>query len=299
MGIKQGRAVFSARPSLSMHTGLPGLVCRITVILSLWEVFILRRFLFLCLPLVFLFAVSSATHARLLKESSRIALYSTEAEPGNRNSHPIKLAADQLSAALSRVRARSGETNEIIDLFSEKNREEAAELLAKELRRIDSDQELHLVSFRKVGTILSGSRNASGARVFIDNGRLNLIFGQIDLFYSEFRDPDRPVPPMGSRKRAASLKGRIIPAEGVTFVDGRNDWVALELVRVVSPPPGIAPAAMGGSGPPPGGKSPQVATQPRERSIEERFQILKNLRDKNLITEQDYVDKKREILDSL
>ena len=57
----------------------------------------------------------------------------------------------------------------------------------------------------------------------MERGRLNLIFGQIDLFFSEFRDPDRPVPPMGSRKRVESLKGRIIPAEGVSFVDGRND----------------------------------------------------------------------------
>lgn len=258
----------------------------------------MRRFFFLCLSLAVLFAVSSTTHARLLDESSRIALYSTEAEPGNRNSHPITLAADQLSAALSRVRARSGETNEIIDLFPEKNREEAAKLLAKELRRIDPDQELHLVSFRKSGTIFSGSRTASGARVFMENGQLNLIFGQIDLRYSEFRDPDRPVPPMGSRQQAASLKGRLMPAEGSTFVDGRNDWVALDLVRNVSPPPAIAPAAKGWA-PAPGGEPPKAAIKPKERSIEEKFQVLKNLRDKDLITEQDYVDKKREILDSL
>jgi hypothetical protein len=258
----------------------------------------LRRFLLLSLPLVAVFAVSCATHARLLHESARIALYSTKAEPGNRNSHPITLEADQLSAVLSRVRARSGETDEIIDLFPEKNRAELAAQLAKELRRIDPDQELHLVSFRHIGTLFSGQRNASAARVFMQSGRLNLILGQIDLFFSEFRDPDRPVPPMGSRKRATSLKGRIIPTEGVTFVFGRNDWVALDLVRAAPPPPAVAPSAKG-SGQTPGITSPKVAAKPQAKSIEEKLWILKNLRDKELITEQEYVEKRRQILDDL
>ncbi len=256
----------------------------------------LRRFLLLGLPLVAVLAVSAPTHARLLHESARIAVYSTKAEPGNRNSHPITVEADQLSAALSRVRARSGETGEIIDLFPKKNREEAAGRLARELRRIDPDQELHLVSFRRIGTLLSSKRNASAARVFIESGRLNLIFGQIDLFFSEFRDPDRPVPPMGSRKLAASLKGEIIPTEGVTFVDGRNDWVALNLVRAAPPLPAVT-APTTELGQTPGVASPKAAIKPQEKNIEEKLQILKNLRDKALITEQEYVEKKRQILD--
>lgn len=258
---------------------------------------LLRRFFLFGLPLVVLFAVSSTTHARLLHESARIAVYSTKAEPGNRNSHPITLEADQLSAALSRVRVRSSETGEIIDLFPEKNRGEAAVRLAKELHRIDPDQELHLVSFRHIGTFFSGQRNASAARVFMESGRLNLLFGQIDIFFSEFRDPDRPVPPMGSRKRAASLKGRIIPTEGVALVDGRNDWVALDLVRVIPPPPAVAPAAKGSAQTPE--EKSLKAMNPPEKSIEEKLQILKNLRDKDLITEQEYVEKKRQILDNL
>jgi hypothetical protein len=39
--------------------------------------------------------------------------------------------------------------------------------------------------------------------------------------------------------------------------------------------------------------------KPKGKSIEEKLQILKNLRDKDLITEQEYADKKREIIDSL
>jgi len=256
-----------------------------------------RRFLLLGLSLVALFAGVSPTQARMLHESSRIALYSTKAEPGNRNSHPITIAAEKLSAALSRVRARTGEKGEVIDLFPEKNCEEAAGRLAKALRRIDPDQELHLVSFRHIGTLFSSQRNASAARVFLESGRLNLIFGQIDLFFSEFRDPDRQLPPMGSRKRAASLNERIIPTEGVIFVDGRNDWIALDLVRATSSSPAVEPPAKG-SGQAPGEESLK-AMKPREKSIEEKLLILKNLRDKDLITEQEYVEKKRQILDDL
>jgi hypothetical protein len=256
-----------------------------------------RRFILFGLPLVVLFAVSSAASARLLHESARIALYSTRAEPGNRNSHPITLEADRLSAALSRLRVRSGETDEVIDLFPEKNRVEAAERMAEALSRIDADQDLHLVSFRHIGKLFAGQRKASAARVFVEGGRLNLIFGQIDLFYSEFRDPDRRVPPMGSRNQAASLKGRIIPTAGVSLVDGRNDWVALDL----SPAPSSTSTAVPET--PPAGQAQAEKllndSESREKNIEEKLQLLKTLRAKDLITEQEYAEKKRQILDGL
>lgn len=255
-----------------------------------------RRFLLVGLAFGFWSAVSPAAHARMLHESARIVVYSTESEPGYRNSHPITLAADQISAALSRVRARSGETGGIIDLFPKKNREEAAGRLAMELSRIDSDQELHLVSFRRVGTLISGQRNASGARVFVENGRLNLIFGQIDRFFSEFRDPDRPIPPMGSRKRETSLKGEIIPADGVAFVDGRKDWVLLDLARAAKPVSAVVPTAQSADQAP-GVPSPEAAIRANEKSMEEKLQVLKQLREKELITEQEYVERKRQILD--
>jgi hypothetical protein len=253
-----------------------------------------------------LFAVSTTAQAELIYDTSYIALYSADAEPGSSNSRPITLEADQISAALSRVRARSGETGKIIDLFPEKNRKEAAKVLAKQLSKIKPGQDLHLISFRHVGSFFSSSRYATSARVFVEKGRLNLIFGRIDLFNNEFRDPNfKTLPPMGSRKQAASLKGSIIPAPGITFVDGRKDWVALDLSRTVSAPPAsappaITPASTEGPVERPVEKYQKPAIQPKvKRSLEERFKILKNLRDKGLITEQEYVDKKRELLESL
>lgn len=252
------------------------------------------------LPLLAVLAFSSLAHARLLHESSRIALYSTQAEAGSGNSHPITLEAARLAAALARIRVRvhSGETDRIIDLLPEKNREEAAEQLARELRKIDPDQDLHLISFRRIGTVFSSRRKATAARVFADNGRLNLIFGQIDHFFSEFRDPDRSLPRMGSRQGEASLDARIMPAEGITFVGGRKDWVVLDLDQAVSPQPGEAPPARR-SAQAPGEPSPDGAVQSQGKSIEEKLRILKDLRDKELITEEEYVEKKRQILEEL
>ncbi|MEJ2153748.1 MAG: SHOCT domain-containing protein [Desulfobacteraceae bacterium] len=273
----------------------------------------LRRPFLLGLSLGLLLAVSSSAHALMLHDSSRLAMYSAEAEPGSRNSHPARIETDQLLDALARVRARSGETGEVIDLFPKKNREQMAGRLAKEMRRLEPGEELHLVSFRHIGSLFSTKRHASSARVFVEDGRLNLIFGQIDLIYSEFRDPQRPVPPMGSRKAAAALKGEIMPAEGVSLVDGRKDWVALSLVQATQPPHMAAPPSPAVTPPPqpaaapaskevdnaPSPKSPESAIAPTEKSIEEKLQILKNLREKELITEEEYVEKKREILDDL
>jgi hypothetical protein len=257
-----------------------------------------RRFFLIGLLFTVQLAAASAANARTLHESSRIALYSAAAEPGSHNSHPAKLDPDRLSDALSRVRARSGESGEVIDLFPVKNREEAAKRLAMELRKLEPDEELHLVSFRRIGHLISSQRNATGARVFVEDGRLNFIFGQIDRFYSEFRDPDRPIPPMGSRKQAAKLKGKILPADGLTFVNGRNDWVALDLVPVTPPQPVAAPPAYGTSQQAPMATSPNPAIAPREKTIEEKLQILKNLREKDLITEEEYTTKKKQILDA-
>ncbi len=263
----------------------------------------LRRFLLFALPLAALFADTSAAYGRVLHESKRIALYTAQAESGGRNNHPITLEADQVSAALSRVQARSGETGEVIDLFPEKNREELAKRLAKELRRIESGQDLHLVSFRHVGGFFAGHRNASGARLFVENGRLHLIFGQIDLYFSEFRDPDRPVPPMGSRKGSASLKGRIVRSNGVTFVDGRDDWVALELGQRAPPPPEAAPVAANDAPAQRTGALAETPVVPAGRitweELEEGLGALHRLHTKGLITDEEYDAKKTEMLDAV
>ncbi len=264
---------------------------------------LMRRLLLLGLPIFVLFAFSSVTHARLLHETGHMAIYSADTEPGNQNSHPAALKTDQIAAALSRVRARSGETGEIIDLFPKKNREELAKQLARELGRIDPDQELHLVSFRRLGSFFSGKRNASGARVFMENGRLNLIFGQIDRFFSEFRDPDRQIPPMGSRNQAAELKGSLLPAEGVTLVDGRSDWVALDLEPVTPPQPAAAPVVS--NSPPPERPGDDTVSTPDRRDswtweeLEEGLRKLQRLHSEGLITDQEYDAKKKEMLDAV
>jgi hypothetical protein len=74
--------------------------------------------------------------------------------------------------------------------------------------------------------------------------------------------------------------------------------VALDMVPAAPPPPAVVPSAKE-SGRTPELTSPKAAINPRENSIEEKLQILKNLRDKELITEQEYVEKKRQILDDL
>lgn len=261
------------------------------------------RSLVLVVLLPVLLAAPSATQARMLYESAQITLYSTRAEPNSRNSHPITLDADMLSTVLARVQARSGEMGEIIGLFPEKHRKQIAGELAKALRSIDRDEDVYLVSFRRIGNFFSSHRNASSARVFVENGRLNMIFGQIDGFFSEFRDPDRAVPAMGLRERAASLNGRIQGTEGVTFVDGRDDWIALPLAQTAPAAPAAAPATANES--PAECKSGEARDSLRGdgritwKELEEGLTTLKQLHTKGLITDLEYEAKKKEMLDAV
>ncbi|MCP5459944.1 MAG: SHOCT domain-containing protein [Gammaproteobacteria bacterium] len=270
--------------------------------------------------------------SRLLYKSSLIALYSIEAEAGAKNQHPVDINPERLEALLSQLEVISDQTGgEPVPLFPGSKALSASQELHTALRYLSPNQDLILAGFRSEGGLLNTKRYETSARVFVQDGFLNMIVGQIDQFRAEFRDPNNGLPPMGSRAKEVALVGSIAAAPGISRVRGRDDWLLLDLNLAVEPkqnrrigydrvenvnqrPGEVAPALT----PIPPTEHSQVPTKtidtakssqpvsqshakldPKLQKIEEEFELLQRLRDKGLITDRDYEQKKKQLLERL
>jgi hypothetical protein len=118
------------------------------------------------------------------------------------------------------------------------------------------------------------------ARVFAQDGKLNLIVrdARLDWVYGYYNNYQMPPITYGSRAKAGS---EVLQAPGAE--SRRPDWLVLSLDPVAAPP---VPAA-----------EPAPAAKPMpSASVEERLQGLKRFREQNLITEEEYRQKKQDLL---
>jgi hypothetical protein len=181
---------------------------------------------------------SSAVPAITLFKSATLELYDIPTESGATNDHPVVgLDSQPLAQLLASLQIRSEETGETVYLMDEKAAPDAAEELAHALRRIDEEQDIHMVTFRNVGNLLTARRLATGTRVFFQDGYLNLIFGQVDHFQDEFSNRSREYQPAlpGSRGESQLSGGSIQAADWFQFKDGRKDWVLYPLQLSIRP----------------------------------------------------------------
>jgi hypothetical protein len=145
-------------------------------------------------------------------------------------------------------------------------------------------------------------------RIFIQEGRLNLILGIVQRDVNEYED--RRLYPLvpGSRLKQAAVASRITSMPGgVPFSMKRNDWLVFARAGSTQPietsrPETPLPVSRESADQTPRPREPQKAIERpagRPGSIEERLMILNELRNKGLITEEEYRTKRLEILNEL
>lgn len=222
-----------------------------------------------------------------LHEFTRIELVPREAgaEP---NQHPATLTPDALRDQLARVRfvAPSGSRQA---LFANDELAELAETLSQAFERAaPADDVLLLSSARREGGML-GSPMAVTVRLFVQGGNLQFIAHDARFdFYDTYRGT-RTLPRFvfGSRSAAGSVT---LEAAGAT--SKRADWLSIPTpVAAVAPAPAPTPQ-------PAQAPAPAKAAEKNE-DIERRLETLKRLRDKNLISEDEYQQKRKELLQQL
>ena len=238
-----------------------------------------------------------------VREFSSLRLVSRETGSAP-NEHPARLDADTLRQLLAQLRTEMREGAQ--PLFADDEVAELAEPLTQALANASADDDVLLLSTSRRGGGLLAKPLAVTARLFVQGGSLNVIVNDTRFeFYDRFRATGTaPEFTFGSRRSAGS--GVLAAAPGASR---RADWAALPLAANPGAVPAAAggPTAVAGTAAPAGVLAPDAAVGggPRTRGsqsaddIEQRLLTLKHLRDKDLISEEEYQNKRKEILRAL
>jgi hypothetical protein len=226
-------------------------------------------------------------------------------EPGApANSHPFNVSADQLARLLAGIKVRRATSIDEVPVFTKGELEKIAPPLAAALSKAGPNQDVTfaVASYRGILGKYSPESVTTG-RLFATADSVNLIFGRIqqrkdsgELDYSEYTPPIVA----GVRShRIGDTVWKIVPGSA-HFHGQRGDWLVFN--RSEFPAAAAAPAAPPASeaGVKPGEATPAAPTiDSKAQAIEDRLRVLDELKKKGVITEQEYRERRREILQEL
>jgi hypothetical protein len=228
------------------------------------------------------------------------------------NDHPAPLTADAISAALAALQIRivddASGAETLRSVFTRDELRDLAPRLASGLAKAGPQQDVTFSTIASHALVAGGlikDPGVNAGRVFYEDERLNVIFGELQSGYRKRnvygqRNDDFSPRQQGSRIKAEEHKWPLAAAPGVQFHSAsggvRNDWVEIDGAAVAADaakaPAAAAPAAAAGSG-----EGPAATTSSAD--LEQRLKTLKELRDKNLISEEAYRAKVQELLSEL
>lgn len=248
-------------------------------------------------------------------------------EESTANAHPATLTREELGTALALLRIDFLDEEKSVPVFSRKEMETLIDPLIKAFGLATQDEDIALAIEGIHPSATGYQRTITTARLFLQAEGLHLVFGKLHDPIDDYDSPmgmaptDRRVKPFmpGSRCLESHRKfPALLFADNVHFFEQgdtvRKNWLVIGISNVHQPKrtsgtPMIrmttpllptetgAPAVVDSNQATPG-KMPAHQT-PQGRSLEEKLQILKKLWEKDLITDQEYQDKKRKILDGL
>lgn len=226
------------------------------------------------------------------------------------NDHPAQLTSEAISNALAALRTRGVDEDTAAaaqrPAFTTEEVRTLAPRIASALAAAGPRQD---VTFSTIG---SYPRSAGGlvkdpgvnaGRVFYDDGRINVIFGELQSGYRKRNvygqlTEDFTPRQQGSRTKAAEQELALAARPGVELHSGaggvRNDWVEIDSAAIASGTAAVVPVPAAAAAAPPA----TPAAKP-SMDIEQRLTKLKELRDKNLISEEAYRAKMQELLSEL
>jgi hypothetical protein len=254
-----------------------------------------------------------------IREFSTVQLLAREAGAPE-NQHPVKLNPEALRIALGQFKSLDSRGKERA-LFEADELVEISEPIAQAFANAEPGDDVLLVSSARRDGFLAPP-TAVTARLFIESGNLNFIahdsnFEFVHIVRSTSMSPNFLY---GARGKASDVK-----LLGAGTGSRRSDWLTVSLTQattvptppppppmvlaappaaVVTLPPAAAPAApmVAGAAPSPAlvPAAPIVKpADPKVDEIERRLTALKQLRDKGLITDDEYKQKRKDILQSL
>lgn len=238
-----------------------------------------------------------------LAQFTTVKLVEDKESAAANNRHPAQVEASALKSQLAGIQVSTREGME--PLFADEELTELVPVLSRALSLARPADDVLLVTNARRGSAMSAPK-AITARLFVTADGLNVVVHDTRFSFMGDYINTRIEPKFvyGSRTQAgpASLK----TSTGATK---RGDWVVVPVVTVSTASAGAVAAPMQPARP---AAPATVATtaQPAQPAapgspaavgdeIEQRLITLKRLRDKNLITEEEYQQKRREVLQKL
>ncbi len=222
------------------------------------------------------------------------------------NQQPATIAPETLRALLAPARLVTGRSS-TAPLFHPDELSDLIEPLAEALSVAGPGDDLLLLSTHRRGEGILRTPTGLTARLFVQGDALNLIVHEARRDFVDAAIGSR-IPPsftFGSRGAAGAVS---LQDPGATLK--RADWLVIPLQRaavaapVAAPAPAVLPAVVAPPAPAPQAVAPALAPAPKAApasadEIEQRLVTLKRLRERNLISEEEYQQKRREILQAL
>lgn len=212
------------------------------------------------------------------------------------NQHPVQLTPEQVAIALMSIQARPFKDD--YPLFSEEELKRFSGPIAIALSKADPGQDVEFLSMGQHGIIgLLAPNVANAGRIFFADGRLNVIIGTMHKdFMPDYLRGSKRKPEFNFGSRETSATGFKIV--GVDRGDGkliREDWIAVAIGAGRSAPT-VGNAFV------PGGAAAAPAIDPADalaRKNEARLKALQRLKDQGLLTDEEYKQKRSEVIKEL
>lgn len=251
----------------------------------------------------FLVSTACADDKKMLWQSREqfVALEPLEKNTHVKNTHPADITIDSLTALLAAIDVRSEDSNAAEALFTKESLQVMVPHLQQALRTAGPGDDVTFAVIGLYNTLygLAKSPKVTTGRVFFSTSSLNVIIGQAQQKVND--RVDRRLEPFipGSRQQVAVGSWKVVPRDGSELYKiKRKDWIIFHdaFKKIAPPPPATKPA-----------KAPVPAPEsepPRQPSAEgknpvERLKVLNELKNNELITDEEYRGKRQQILNSL
>lgn len=288
-------------------------LCGWNAVNLVWSALLTLSLLFACLTNAVAF-----DSKRVLWESRDqfVAIESADAVKGGKiipNDHPAEISQERLTEILASIQLRpedfgvsiplisSKDKGAIVPLFTDKSIEVLVPHLQDAFQQAKSGEDVTfaIIGLHSATGGLAKSLKATAGRMFYQGGKLNLIIGKAQYEFNERQDRRLyPFTP-GNREYTAEGGWTLIPQgtpPALTMV--RKDWLAFS--NDWKPTITAAPAGEKGSGAQ--SQLPSALDKlfsGKAGKTVERLGVLKELRDKGVITEEEYRAKRLTILNEL
>lgn len=217
------------------------------------------------------------------KETSFVRLERIEAGAPD-NSHPFGISVEALRQTLADLQVKGSISTDAVPMFTDAELLEIVPHLVGALAKAGPKEDVTFAVTGKHGFLGRYSSNSvTTGRLFAHGRQLNVIFGLAQELYEDAELGPASSFPRGSRADRPDRVWRIVP-KGGHLAGQRLDWVMLD--TAATPAPGAnAPAT--------------PAANSRYQEIENRLRVLDRLKANGLITEGEYEERRRAILQGL